>query len=101
MAAFVPEEIMPVYTAAMYGLVGFTASCATLALRTPPVRVNSVAPSTTYASGGRMASDEVVAQVMKCISDESLTGDTIKLPVGQSATLYEGPKARPMLNSKL
>ncbi|KAJ2829027.1 hypothetical protein GGI24_002243 [Coemansia furcata] len=101
MAAFIPEEIAPVYTASMHALVGFTAACATLALNTPPVRVNSVAPSTTYVSGGHVASDEVVVQVMKCISDESLAGDTIKMPVGQSVTLYDGPKSKPVLNSKL
>ncbi|KAJ2489817.1 hypothetical protein IWW37_003661 [Coemansia sp. RSA 2050] len=101
MAAFVPEEIVPVYTAAMHGLVGFTASCATLALGTPPIRVNSVAPATTFMSGGQVGSDEVIAQVMRCISDESLAGDTIKMPVGQSPVLYEGTKAKPTLYSKL
>ncbi|KAJ2335920.1 hypothetical protein GGI00_001113 [Coemansia sp. RSA 2681] len=101
MAAFVPEEVAPVYSAAMHGLAGFTASCATLALRMPPVRVNSVAPSTTLVSGSRVSSDEVVAQVIRCIVDESLTGDTIKMPVGQPATLHEGLKARPVSGSKL
>ncbi|KAJ2909485.1 hypothetical protein GGI21_001834 [Coemansia aciculifera] len=101
MAAFTPEEAVPVYSAAMYGLVGFTASCATLALNVPPVRVNAVAPSTTTASGGCTSADDVVAQVFRCIGDESLTGDTVKMPAGQPVTLHDGPKARPMVRSKL
>ncbi|KAJ2745422.1 hypothetical protein GGI20_002176 [Coemansia sp. BCRC 34301] len=101
MAAFVPDEAVPVHSAALRGLVGFTASCATLALRMPPVRVNSVAPSTVSESNGRLSSDEVVTQVIRCIVDESLTGDTIKMPLGQPVTLYDGPKAGPKLGSKL
>ncbi|KAJ2462949.1 hypothetical protein GGI03_004157, partial [Coemansia sp. RSA 2337] len=45
MMAFFPVEFGPVYGATKSGIVNFTASCSTLALMDPPIRVNAVAPN--------------------------------------------------------
>ncbi|KAJ2775838.1 hypothetical protein H4R18_005915 [Coemansia javaensis] len=93
--AFEPQEFALVYSAAKAGLVAFTASCATLARGAPSVRVNAVAPvfvdtdmtsagvpptvAHALRSLGEVSVDDVVAQVVRCIEDESLAGDTIKV----------------------
>ncbi|KAJ2712190.1 hypothetical protein H4R19_002884 [Coemansia spiralis] len=112
MMAFFPTEFGPVYGATKSGIVNFTAACATLAARSPPVRVNAVAPnfaatamvdelarevipsgSNVLGAGGILTVDEVVAQMLRCIEDESLAGDTIKLLPGRPPLVHTGRKA--------
>ncbi|KAJ2765244.1 hypothetical protein IWQ56_004176 [Coemansia nantahalensis] len=112
MMAFFPVEFGPVYGATKSGLVNFTAACATLAARAPPIRVNAVAPnfaatamvdelarslppSGTKALGwdAILTVDEVVAQMIRCIEDESLAGDTIKILAGRPPLVHAGRKA--------
>ncbi|KAJ2321144.1 hypothetical protein IWW52_000936 [Coemansia sp. RSA 2704] len=108
MMAFFPMEFGPVYGAAKSALVSFTAACATLAQLEPPVRVNAVAPnyadtafvrnplvegSAEFRRGALLTVDEVVAQMVRCIEDERLAGDTIKVVQGRPPTVHKGRKA--------
>ncbi|KAJ2712191.1 hypothetical protein H4R19_002885 [Coemansia spiralis] len=96
--AFGPEEFALVYGASKAGLVNFTTGCATLARGDPPIRVNAVAPvyvdtaltninvppavNRALRDLGEVTIDDVVRQVIRCIEDESLAGDTIKVTPG-------------------
>ncbi|KAJ2366183.1 hypothetical protein IW150_006014 [Coemansia sp. RSA 2607] len=107
MMAFFPAEFGPVYGATKSGVVSFTASCATLAQW--GVRVNAVAPNfadtamvrdtvpkennSVFASSGMLTVDEVVDQMLRCIEDETLAGDTIKMLPGLRPTVHKGRKA--------
>ncbi|KAJ1727798.1 hypothetical protein LPJ72_005759 [Coemansia sp. Benny D160-2] len=109
MMAFFPAEFGPVYGATKSGVVNFTAACATLAQADPPIRVNAVAPNfadtamvrdsalgastSVLGAGGILTVDEVVDQMVRCIEDESLSGDTIKLLPGKSPLVHKGRKA--------
>ncbi|KAJ2079895.1 hypothetical protein H4R24_003459 [Coemansia sp. RSA 988] len=111
-SAFVPLEFSPVYAAAKAGLVNFTASCASLAEGTPSIHVNAVCPvfvdtaivrenvpkevNDILRSHGELSIDDVVAEVIRCIEDESLAGDTIRMRADGPATLHDGVKARPL-----
>ncbi|KAJ1879305.1 hypothetical protein H4R99_001774 [Coemansia sp. RSA 1722] len=109
MAAFVPLEFGPVYAASKAGLVSFTGSCGTLALRSPPIRVNCVAPSfvdtdltnsapdnvrAILRAVGENTKDDVAMQILRCIEDEELAGDVIKIRSSDENSLHDGPKAR-------
>ncbi|KAJ2775837.1 hypothetical protein H4R18_005914 [Coemansia javaensis] len=102
MMAFFPTEFGPVYGATKSALVNLTAACAPLAQRDPPIRVNAVAPNyadTDMAQGlvaaaaGLLTVDEVVDQMVRCIEDESLAGDTIKIVPGRPPRIHDGRKA--------
>ncbi|KAJ2125130.1 hypothetical protein IW147_001262 [Coemansia sp. RSA 720] len=105
MMAFYPMEYGPVYGATKSALVNFTASCATLAQLNPPIRVNAIAPNyanTMFIQSPMLASvrkqklldvDEVVVQMIRCIEDERLAGDTIKIMQGMPPMLNKGRKA--------
>ncbi|KAJ1718585.1 hypothetical protein LPJ53_006439 [Coemansia erecta] len=111
MAAFAPLEFGPAYAASKAGLVAFNASCATLALREPGIRVNAVAPTfvdtdltsqgvpedirAILQGAGESTVDTVALQVLRCIEDEQLAGDTIRIRSEECITLHDGPKARP------
>ncbi|KAJ1795504.1 hypothetical protein LPJ56_007351, partial [Coemansia sp. RSA 2599] len=111
MMAFFPAEFGPVYGATKSGVVNFTASCATLALLDSPVRVNAVAPNFADTAmvrdtvpkqnnvllnmNGILTVDEVVDQMVRCIEDESLVGDTIKMLPGMPPVVHKGRKAVP------
>ncbi|KAJ2909484.1 hypothetical protein GGI21_001833 [Coemansia aciculifera] len=110
MMAFFPTEFSPVYGATKSGIVNFTASCATLARMDPPIRVNAIAPnfadtamvqdaipqaSALLKMNGILTVDEVVLQMIRCIEDDSLAGDSIKLLVGRPPLLHNGRKAQP------
>ncbi|KAJ2807797.1 hypothetical protein H4R20_001132 [Coemansia guatemalensis] len=108
-AAIEPLEISPVYAAAKAGLVNFTAACASLAKGTPSIHVNAVCPvfvdtaivrdnvpnevNAILRSYGELSVDDVVAQVIRCIEDESLAGDTIRMRANDQSTLHDGVKA--------
>ncbi|KAJ1916734.1 hypothetical protein H4219_003604 [Mycoemilia scoparia] len=107
--AFFPSEFSPVYGATKAGVVNFTASCSTLA---PRIRVNAVAPN--YADtqfidklrtaknasplfdNGLISVDEVVDQMIRCVEDESLAGDVIRLMPNKEPKIHNGRKAVPM-----
>ncbi|KAJ2875501.1 hypothetical protein H4R27_006405 [Coemansia aciculifera] len=109
MMAFFPVEFGPVYGATKSGIVNFTASCATLALMDPPVRVNAVAPNFAdtamvrdmvpkdnngvFKMNGVLTVDEVVLQMIRCIEDDQLAGDSIKMLPGRPPLLHNGRKA--------
>ncbi|KAJ2025099.1 hypothetical protein GGI06_000718 [Coemansia sp. S85] len=106
MMAFFPVEFGPVYGATKSGVVNFTASCATLALMEPPIRVNAVAPNFAdtamardvprnglLAMNGILTVDEVVLQMIRCIEDDGLAGDSIKMLPGRLPLLHNGRKA--------
>ncbi|KAJ2566081.1 hypothetical protein IW140_005063 [Coemansia sp. RSA 1813] len=109
MMAFFPTEFGPVYGATKSGVVNFTAACATLALMDPPIHVNAVAPnfantamvqgnistesSSLLKMNGILTVDEVVEQMIRCIEDESLKGDSIKLLPGRPPLVHKGRKA--------
>ncbi|KAJ1727285.1 hypothetical protein LPJ61_004650 [Coemansia biformis] len=108
MMAFFPTDYGPVYGATKSGLVNFTAACATLARLSPPIRVNAVAPNfadtamiretvpegyNVLGMAGILTVDEVVAQMIRCIEDETLAGDTIKLLPGRAPLVHSGRKA--------
>ncbi|KAJ2745421.1 hypothetical protein GGI20_002175 [Coemansia sp. BCRC 34301] len=108
MMAFFPTEFGPVYGATKSGIVNFTASCATLALMDPSIRVNAVAPNfadtamiqdtlpkdnKVFKMTGILTVDEVVLQMIRCIEDESLAGDSIKLLPGRPPLVHNGRKA--------
>ncbi|KAJ2777173.1 hypothetical protein GGI15_004597 [Coemansia interrupta] len=111
MAAFAPLEFGPAYAASKAGLVAFNASCATLALREPAIRVNAVAPTfvdtdltsqgvpedirAILQGAGESTVDTVALQVLRCIEDEQLAGDTIRIRSEECISLHDGPKARP------
>ncbi|KAJ2628862.1 hypothetical protein H4R22_003650 [Coemansia sp. RSA 1290] len=110
MMAFFPMEFGPVYGAAKSGLVNFTASCATLAQLNPPIRVNAVAPNYTdtpfictplvqesreFDKSNLLKTEEVVAQMVRCMEDERLAGDTLLIIRGKPPLLYKGKKAEP------
>ncbi|KAJ1901424.1 hypothetical protein LPJ66_000793 [Kickxella alabastrina] len=106
MAAYVPIEFSPVYASTKAGLVSFTGACATLALRTPAIRVNAVAPSfvdtaitrstpaeinAMLRTCGIITVNDVATQVLRCIEDEELAGDTIQVLV-EGSVVHNGPK---------
>ncbi|KAJ2845294.1 hypothetical protein GGI22_006603, partial [Coemansia erecta] len=109
MMAFFPMEFDPVYGATKSGVVNLTASCATLALMDPPIHVNVVAPnyadtamvqgmaeggaSSLLKKNGVLTVDEVVEQMIRCIEDESLSGDCIKLLPDRPPLVHKGRKA--------
>ncbi|KAJ1844333.1 hypothetical protein IWW55_000652 [Coemansia sp. RSA 2706] len=109
-AAFHPVEFTPVYAATKSGLVSFTASCATLADSEPRIRVNAIAQSYVdtdivhenvppevnqiLRAQGEIPVDTVVGEVVRCIEDEKLAGDTIKVLPGMPGMVHDGPKAR-------
>ncbi|KAJ2079894.1 hypothetical protein H4R24_003458 [Coemansia sp. RSA 988] len=109
MMAFFPAEFSPVYGATKSGIANFTASCATLAQMNPPIHVNAVAPNfadtvmvrdlipktnnRVFNKTGMLTVDEVVVQMIRCIEDESLAGDTIKLLPGRPPLIHKGRKA--------
>ncbi|KAI8322770.1 15-hydroxyprostaglandin dehydrogenase [Martensiomyces pterosporus] len=111
MMAFFPMEFGPAYGATKSGVVNFTASCATLAKLSPPIHVNAVAPNfadTAMIKGqlsqgnnvflkmnGILTVDEVVKEMVRCVEDESLAGDTIKLLAGHQPLVHNGRKAMP------
>ncbi|KAJ2790259.1 hypothetical protein H4R20_007040, partial [Coemansia guatemalensis] len=118
--AFFPTEFSPVYGAAKSGIANFTACCATLAQRNPPIHVNAVAPSfadtvmvrklasktknNIFDKAGMLTVDEVVLQMIRCIEDESLAGDTIRLMPRRPPLVHKGRKAMAcniLANSKL
>ncbi|KAJ1676790.1 hypothetical protein EV182_007495, partial [Spiromyces aspiralis] len=108
--AFLPMEFDPVYGATKAAIVNFTASCATLA---PRVRVNAVAPSyadtgfikplqsdcqaaknlAVFSRYGLHTIDQVVDQIIRCIEDKSLAGDTIRMMPGLKPIVHTGRKA--------
>ncbi|KAI9506964.1 hypothetical protein GGI25_000013 [Coemansia spiralis] len=108
--AFTPLEYSPVYSATKAALVAFTAVSAPLAEGTPPVRVNAVAPVyidtaivnenvTEKVNGllrglGERTVDDVAREVVRCIEDELLAGDTIVMrPEGPGKVATQVPKA--------
>ncbi|KAJ2852330.1 hypothetical protein IWW36_000474 [Coemansia brasiliensis] len=109
MMAFFPTEFGPVYGATKSGVVNFTASCATLARMEPPIHVNAIAPNfadtamvrdslpkdnnQVFKMTGILTVDEVVLQMIRCIEDESLAGDVIKMLPGKTPLLHNGRKA--------
>ncbi|KAJ2489816.1 hypothetical protein IWW37_003660 [Coemansia sp. RSA 2050] len=109
MMAFFPVEFGPVYGATKSGIANFTASCATLALMDPPIRVNAVAPNFADTAmvrdvvprdnngvlnmNGILTVDEVVLQMIRCIEDDELAGDSIKMLPGRLPLLHNGRKA--------
>ncbi|KAJ2613551.1 hypothetical protein H4S08_002140 [Coemansia sp. RSA 1365] len=109
-AAVVPLEFSPVYAASKAGLVNFTASCASLANGTPSIHVNAVCPvfvdtaivrdnvpnevNAILRSHGELSVDDVVAEVIRCIEDQTLAGDTIKMRAGRPGILHDGVKAK-------
>ncbi|KAI9474427.1 hypothetical protein LPJ55_005397 [Coemansia sp. RSA 990] len=109
MMAFFPTEFGPVYGATKSGVVNFTASCATLAQMEPPIRVNAIAPNfadtamvrdslpkdnnQVFKMTGILTVDEVVLQMIRCIEDDSLAGDVIKMLPGKTPLLHNGRKA--------
>ncbi|KAJ2856709.1 hypothetical protein J3B02_001443, partial [Coemansia erecta] len=111
MMAFFPAEFGSLYGATKSGVVNFTASCATLARMDTPVRVNAVAPNFADTAmvkdavyrennallemNGILTVDEVVDQMVRCIEDEELVGDTIKLIPGKLPAVHKGRKAVP------
>ncbi|KAJ1965216.1 hypothetical protein GGI12_000904 [Dipsacomyces acuminosporus] len=119
MMAFFPAEFGPTYGATKSGIVNFTASCATLAKLSPPIHVNAVAPNfadtdmirgsqsknnAIFEKNGILTVDEVIVEMVRCIEDQSLAGDTIKLLAGFKPLVHKGRKAVPsgvITNSKL
>lgn len=111
MMAFFPVEFGPIYGATKSGVANFTAACATLSLMDPPIRVNAVAPNfadtamvrdtvpkdgnAVFKMTGILTVDEVVAEMIRCIEDDQLAGDTIKLLPGKTPLVHVGRKAVP------
>ncbi|KAJ1956947.1 hypothetical protein EC988_001079 [Linderina pennispora] len=111
MMGFFPAEFGPVYGATKSGVVNFTASCATLALLDQPIHVNAVAPNFAdtdmgrdaklggdnkiFEKNGMLTVDEVVVEMIRCIEDETLAGDTIKILAGFKPLVHKGRKAVP------
>ncbi|KAJ2829730.1 hypothetical protein IWW50_000677 [Coemansia erecta] len=109
MMAFFPAEFGPVYGATKSGVANFTAACATLAQMDPPIHVNAIAPNfadtamvrdslpkdnnSVFKMTGVLTVDEVVAQMIRCIEDEGLAGDVIKMLPGRAPLLHNGRKA--------
>ncbi|KAJ1730589.1 hypothetical protein LPJ72_004405 [Coemansia sp. Benny D160-2] len=103
------SELTAVYGATKAAIIAFTASAAPLAQGTPPVRVNSVAPvhietNTTsneipesidkhLRSFGVNTVDGVASEVIRCIEDETLAGDTVVMNSNADGSVREGPKA--------
>ncbi|KAJ2849373.1 hypothetical protein GGI22_005546 [Coemansia erecta] len=103
------SELLGVYGATKAGLVAFTAASAPLAQGTPPIRVNSVAPvyiDTTMSTHGvpeeinkhlrifgENTEDGVASEVVRCIEDESLAGDTIVMNPDGPGSVHQGSKA--------
>ncbi|KAJ1645400.1 hypothetical protein J3B02_000955 [Coemansia erecta] len=109
MAAFVPLEFGPAYAASKAGLVSFTGSCGTLASRNPPIRVNCVAPTfvdTVLTSGvpdnvrailkaaGETSADDVAKQILRCVEEDGMAGDVVRIRSSDCISLHDGPKAR-------
>ncbi|KAJ2852329.1 hypothetical protein IWW36_000473 [Coemansia brasiliensis] len=109
-SAFYPVEFAPVYSAAKAGLVSFTSSCGTLAQGDPCIRVNAIAQAFVDTNivrdgvpemarqimrkMGEVSKDKVANEVVRCIEDESLAGNTIKLVSDEiPGVIHEAPKA--------
>ncbi|KAJ2553642.1 hypothetical protein EV175_002870 [Coemansia sp. RSA 1933] len=102
-------ELTAVYGATKAGIVAFTAASAPLAQETPPVRINSVAPlyvdtlmttdgvpediNKSLRIFGECTVDSVADEVVRCIEDESLAGDTIVMNSDGPGSLYQAEKA--------
>ncbi|PVU86129.1 hypothetical protein BB559_006029 [Furculomyces boomerangus] len=106
--AFFPAAYGAVYGAAKAGVVHFTATCASLF---PKVRVNAVAPN--YADtdmfnkpaskksdphqiakmNGVLSVSQVVENMIRCIEDKNLVGDTIKLIANKQPLVHKQRKA--------
>ncbi|KAJ1834428.1 hypothetical protein LPJ63_001963 [Coemansia sp. RSA 2711] len=109
MMAFFPAEFGPVYGATKSAIANFTAACATLAQLDPPIRVNAIAPNfadtamvrdtlpkdnnKVFEMTGVLTVDEVVDQMVRCIEDDQLAGDVIKMLPGRTPLLHNGRKA--------
>ncbi|PVU97759.1 hypothetical protein BB559_001919 [Furculomyces boomerangus] len=92
--AFHPDANYHIYGAAKSGVVHFTSTCASLY---PRIRVNAVAPGYVNTSifqssetgsseisrrmklGGVLEPIDVANQIVKCIDDESMFGETIRV----------------------
>ncbi|KAI9474428.1 hypothetical protein LPJ78_005411 [Coemansia sp. RSA 989] len=109
-SAFHPIEFAPVYSAAKAGLVSFTSTCGTLAQGSPSIRVNAIAQAFVDTNivrdgvpemarqimrqAGEVSADKVANEVVRCIEDESLAGDTIKLVSDKiPGVVHDAPKA--------
>ncbi|RIB12498.1 hypothetical protein C2G38_1976563 [Gigaspora rosea] len=91
LAGFHPLESYPIYTAAKYGIVGFTQSLRDLN-NTDKIRVNAIAPGFVESRKssseivqlidkfGYVPMDEVINAFMMAIQDDNLVGDIIMLP---------------------
>ncbi|PVU90561.1 hypothetical protein BB561_004818 [Smittium simulii] len=105
--AFFPAGYDPIYGAAKAAVVHFTSTCASLF---PKIKVNAVAPNyaatemylkatelsnvTNVANmNGVLTIDEVVAQMVRCIEDPQLFGDTIKLIANKEPLVHKQRKA--------
>ncbi|KAJ2496562.1 hypothetical protein GGH96_005747 [Coemansia sp. RSA 1972] len=111
-AAFHALEFTPVYTATKAGLVSFTASCSTLATSEPRIRVNAIAQAYVdtdivhtnvpdavnkiLRAPGEIPIENVVTEVVRCIEDETLAGNTIKILPGAPGVVHDGPTAVPL-----
>ncbi|KAJ2145283.1 hypothetical protein IW136_001031 [Coemansia sp. RSA 678] len=111
-AAFHAVEFTPVYAATKAGLVSFTASCATLATTEPRIRVNAIAQAYVdtnivhdnvpnavnkiLRAPGEIPIENVVNEVVRCIEDETLAGNTIKILPGAPGVVHDGPTAAPL-----
>ncbi|KAI8318771.1 NAD(P)-binding protein [Martensiomyces pterosporus] len=105
-AGYTPLGLMAAYTASKAAVVMYTKSLAGLA---PKVRVNAVAPSwvdTKFVDAehigkshdlvkytGLLRTEEVVAQIVRLIEDESLAGDIVILSSGKEPRTCTMPKA--------
>ncbi|KAJ2665532.1 hypothetical protein IW148_001654 [Coemansia sp. RSA 1199] len=110
-AAFHALEFTPVYTATKAALVSFTASCSTLATTDPRIRVNAIAQgyvdtdivhtnvpdavNKILRAPGEIPIEKVVDGVVRCIEDETLAGNTIKITSGALGVVHDGPTAVP------
>ncbi|OMJ07766.1 15-hydroxyprostaglandin dehydrogenase [NAD(+)] [Smittium culicis] len=108
--AFFPAAYGPGYGAAKAGVVHFTATCASLM---PRIKVNAVAPNYADTAMFAQATDsaqetdaekvarlngvltvqEVVDQMIRCIEDPALVGDTIKLIANMKPLVHKQRKA--------
>ncbi|KAJ2829731.1 hypothetical protein IWW50_000678 [Coemansia erecta] len=111
-AAFHALEFSPVYAASKAGLVTFTASCGTMANSDPRIRVNAIAQgyvetnivndnipdvlNKILRASGEIPMERVVDGAIRCIEDETLAGDTIRIQAGVPNVVHDGPKAAPL-----
>ncbi|KAJ1733499.1 hypothetical protein LPJ72_002842 [Coemansia sp. Benny D160-2] len=105
----IPSELTAVYGATKAGLVMFTASAGPLAKGTPSIRINSVAPifintdminkgapdviTNHLRSFGERTPACVAMEVLRCIEDDSLAGETILMKQTGPGVIHEMPKA--------